>query len=158
MNCHLTLLRIMLALLLLGTASSRAQNTVFTYQGRLNLNGTPANGNYDLSFGLYATNSGGSPIGSVLTNFAVPVSNGLFTTVLQFNASFSGPSYWLDISVRTNGGGTFNELSPRQWLTPPTAGHLCEQREQRAGTGFRRSNQWHANRNGKFHRQLEWRC
>ena len=118
MHRHFLLFRIIPALLLIGAASSRAQNTVFTYQGRLNLNGTPANGLYDLSFGLYATNSGGSPIGSVLTNVAVPVSNGLFTTALQFDTSFSGASYWLDISVRTNGGGTFNELSPRQWVTP----------------------------------------
>ncbi len=118
MHRHFRLLRIIPALLLLCIASSRAQNTVFTYQGRLNLNGNPANGSYDLSFGLYATNSGGSLIGTALTNFAVPVSNGLFTTALQFDASFSGPSYWLDISVRTNGGGTFTELSPRQWVTP----------------------------------------
>ena len=115
---HVLLFRIIPALLLIGAASSRAQNTVFTYQGRLNLNGTPANGLYDLSFGLYATNSGGSPIGSVLTNVAVPVANGLFTTALQFDTSFSGASYWLDISVRPNGGGTFSELSPRQWVTP----------------------------------------
>src|SRR5580698_6338471 len=116
MNYHLPLFRTILALLLVCTASSRAQNTVFTYQGSLNLNGIPANGSYDLSFGLYATNSGGSPIGSVLTNLAVPISNGLFTTALQFDTSFSGTSYWLDLSVRTNGSGTFNELSPRQWV------------------------------------------
>src|SRR5580704_13025282 len=118
MNRCLPLFKTILALLLTGVVSSRAQNTVFTYQGSLNLNGAPANGSYALSFGLYATNSGGSPIGTVLTNPAVPVSGGLFTTVLQFDTSFSGASYWLDISVRTNGGGTFNELSPRQWLTP----------------------------------------
>ena len=38
--------------------------------------------------------------------------------MLQFDTSFSGASYWLDISVRTNSGGAFTELSPRQWLTP----------------------------------------
>src|ERR1700729_645891 len=81
MNRHLPLLRTILALLLISMASSRAQNTVFTYQGRLNLNGIPANGSYDLSFGLYATNSGGSPMGNVLTNLGVLVSGGLFTTV-----------------------------------------------------------------------------
>ncbi len=118
MHRHFLLFGIIPALLLIGAAPSRAQNTVFTYQGRLNLNGNPANGSYDLSFGLYAANSGGSLIGTALTNFAVPVSNGLFTTMLQFDTSFSGASYWLDISVRTNGSGTFTELSPRQWVTP----------------------------------------
>ena len=119
MHRHFLLFRIIPALLLISPASSREQNTVFcALRLKLNLNGTPANGSYDLSFGLYATNSGGSPIGTVLTNVAVPVANGLFTTALQFDTSFSGANYWLDISVRINGGGTFSELSPRQWVTP----------------------------------------
>ena len=78
MHRHFLLFRIIPALLLISPASSRAQNTVFTYQGWLNLNGGPA-GSYDLSFGLYATNSSGSLIGTVLSNVAVPVANGLFT-------------------------------------------------------------------------------
>jgi len=92
MNRHLLLFRMILALILTGAASSRGQNTVFTYQGSLNLNGTPANGSYDLSFGLYATNSGGSPIGTVLTNLAVPVSGGLFTTHCNLTPVFPAPA------------------------------------------------------------------
>jgi hypothetical protein len=37
-----------------------AQGTAFTYQGRLQNNGNPANGTYDLGFSLFATNSGGN--------------------------------------------------------------------------------------------------
>jgi hypothetical protein len=96
-----------------------AQGTAFTYQGQLQNNGAPANGSYDLQFALCTTNQFGSPATPVLTNAAVTVNNGLFTTTLDFGAGvFTGTNYWLDISVRTNGSGTFAELSPRQPITP----------------------------------------
>jgi Chaperone of endosialidase len=112
-----------LALLALTTLGSQfstacAQGTAFTYQGRLNLAGVPANGSYDLQFILFTTNQFGSPASLILTNPAVLVNNGLFTTTLDFGAGvFTGTNYWLDISVRTNSGGTFTELSPRQPIT-----------------------------------------
>jgi hypothetical protein len=96
----------------------QAQGTVFTYQGRLNLNGTPATGNYDFQFILFTTNQFGSPAGPILTNVNVSVSNGLFTTTLDFGGGiFNGANFWLDISVRTSGAGAFNELGPRQPIT-----------------------------------------
>jgi hypothetical protein len=55
-----------------------AQGTAFTYQGRLNDGGVPAGGNYDLKFTLYDGLTGGSIVGSPLTNAPVGVSNGLF--------------------------------------------------------------------------------
>src|SRR5215475_9124161 len=82
-----------------------AQGTAFTYQGRLDINGMPANGSYDLSFSLFGTNGVGVDVGPI-TNAATPVNNGLFTVVLDFGPGvFNGASYWLDISVRTNGSG-----------------------------------------------------
>ena len=44
-----------------------AQGTAFTYQGRLNSNANPVNGNYDLTFSLYNAGTGGMPIGNILT-------------------------------------------------------------------------------------------
>ena len=114
----------LLALALLSTinwqvSSLLAQGTAFTYQGRLNDGGAPANGSYDVQFMLYDASAGGSQAGPVLTNGATAVSNGLFTVTLDFGAGvFTGSNYWLDIAVRTNGAGTFTELSPRQELTP----------------------------------------
>jgi hypothetical protein len=107
-----------------------AQGTAFTYQARLQNNGTPANGSYDLKLSLFPTNQFGLPVGPVLTNIAVPVNNGLFTTTLDFGGSiFTGTNLWLDISVRTNGNGSFTELTPRQPVTPVpyaiTAGGLA---------------------------------
>ena len=59
--------------------TSKAQSTAFTYQGRLEDDGRRANGPYDFRFVLYDAASGGSQVGSMLTNNAVAVSNGLFT-------------------------------------------------------------------------------
>ena len=47
----------------------------------------------------------------------VVVSNGLFTTTLDFGLAPVGDC-WLEIGVRTNGDGAFATLSPRQHLTP----------------------------------------
>ena len=99
-------------------AIASAQGTAFTYQGRLNDNGAPANGRYDVQFTLYATNVTGSAIAGPVTNSATAVSNGLFTAVVDFGPGiFTGAAYWLDVAVRTNGGGAFTELTPRQPLT-----------------------------------------
>lgn len=92
----------------------------FTYQGRLNDGGAPANGSYDLKFTLCDAAGGGASVINVpLTNAATPVSNGLFTVVLDFGpGAFSGDARWLEIGVRTNGSAAdFVPLTPRQSLT-----------------------------------------
>jgi hypothetical protein len=104
----------------LAIESASGQSTAFTYQGRLTYQGNSANGNWDLTFGLFDAASAGTQIGSTLTNFGVAVSNGLFTVMLDFGASaFPGADRWLELGVRTNGmGGAFTTLNPRQPLTP----------------------------------------
>jgi N-acetylneuraminic acid mutarotase len=119
-------------LLLLGTlvlllspwlSQVLAQGTAFTYQGRLNDGGQPANGIYDLQFSLYDTAGGGTGgtgpiIAGPLTNSATDISNGLFTVVLDFgNGVFTGLPRWLQIGVRTNGSSAFTELMPRTLVT-----------------------------------------
>jgi len=110
-----------LALLLLfaGHLVASPLGSAFSYQGRLNSGGDPANGSYDLQFAVFDAGTNGSQLGSALTNAATAVSNGLFTVTLDFGAGvFSGASRWLAIGVRTNGGGPFVPLSPRQPLLP----------------------------------------
>src|SRR5579883_840293 len=95
------------------------QGTAFTYQGRLQSGGSPANGYYDFSFALFnnpGTNSG--QIGNTVTVPGVGVTNGLFTVSLDFGPVFAGGSNWLAIAVQTNGGSGFTPLSPLQALTP----------------------------------------
>jgi hypothetical protein len=81
-----------------------AQGTTFTYQGRLTDSGGPANGTYDLRFGIFDALSGGNQVGAFLTNRPVTVNNGLFNIYLDFGPGvFTGPARWLELGVRTNG-------------------------------------------------------
>jgi len=112
-----------LALLALSTLNSalstaQAQGTAFTYEGQLQNGGSPANGFYDFRFSLSNAPSGGSQVGSAVTNLGVGVTNGLFTVTLDFGPVFTGNATWLAVSVRTNGAGSFTALSPLQELMP----------------------------------------
>ncbi|HVM47813.1 MAG TPA: tail fiber domain-containing protein [Candidatus Acidoferrum sp.] len=102
------------------TSTLHAQGTAFTYQGRLATGGSPATGLYDLQFAVYdSTNSPGTLIAGPLTVPGTGVTNGLFAVTLDFGAGvFNGSARWLQIGVRTNGGGSFVTLTPRQALTP----------------------------------------
>jgi hypothetical protein len=118
---QLTQLVALLALLsaLDPAPSALAQGTAFTYQGRLNDANGPANGSYDLIFTLFDTNTTGLASAGPVTNSATEVSNGLFTTTVDFGSgAFTDGSNWLEIAVSTNGADSFFTLSPRQQLTP----------------------------------------
>ncbi len=97
--------------------SAHAQGTGFTYQGRLNDGAGAANGSYDLVFSVWTAASGPAQVGSTLTNTATAVNNGQFTVALDFGNQFPGADRWLEMGVRTNGGGAFTILSPRQKIT-----------------------------------------
>jgi len=96
-----------------------AQGTLFSYQGQLNAGGATANGFYDLRFTIYDAVTNGNVVGNTLTNAATAVSKGQFTVMLDFGGVvFTGPMRWLELDVRTNGGGAFTTLSPRQQIMP----------------------------------------
>jgi hypothetical protein len=110
-----------LALLALVSSLSTAAplGTAFTYQGRLQAGDAPANGVYDLQCVVHDAEFSGSQIGATFITNGVGVSNGLFTTMLDFGPDvFDGNARWLIVAVRTNGGGSFTVLSPRQPLEP----------------------------------------
>ncbi len=108
-----------LLVLIVTTTMAFAQGTAFTYQGRLNDGGNPANGIYDLRFTVYdSTNSPGNIIAGPVTNSATGVTNGLFTVTLDFGNVFDGTARWLEIAVQTNSGNSFTTLAPRQPVTP----------------------------------------
>ena len=119
-NIMKTLTQILAAAMLFGScARAFAQSTAFTYHGILTADGAPANGSYDLTFSLFTNSSAGVIAAEPLTNLATFVSNGQFTTLLDYGSGvFNGASYWLEISVRTNGGAYFSILAPRQQITP----------------------------------------
>ena len=108
-----------LASLLLVAGYGNAQTTAFTYQGRLASSNSPASGLYDLQFTLYNAVTSGGVVGGPVTNTAVGVTNGLFTTLIDFgNAPFNGNDLWLEVGLRTNAVATFfATLRPRQRIT-----------------------------------------
>jgi hypothetical protein len=102
-----------------GGVLAQSSSSVITYQGILKTDGNGASGPFDFVFSLFNVPSGGAQIGASVTNLNVSVTNGLFTTSLDFGMNaYSGGSRWLDISVRTNGSaGAFTGLMPRQAVT-----------------------------------------
>jgi hypothetical protein len=103
-------------------AAARAQTTAFTFQGRLNDSGTPANGTYDMQFELFQTPGlgTGSQIGATITLPGVKVTSGVFTVQLDFTApAFSGGDRFVEVGVTPAGSGApFTTLDPRQPITP----------------------------------------
>src|ERR1041385_8587045 len=90
-----------LSILSLGGIDVRGNtNTAITYQGHLVANGVGLNGVYELTFSLYDDPSGSSQLGTTITNTSVLISNGLFTTTVDFGSEiFRGEGRWLEIGV-----------------------------------------------------------
>jgi hypothetical protein len=108
-----------LATLSFQPATAGAQTTAFTYQGRLNANGSAANGLYDLRFEAWDAPTNGNMVAGPLTDSAIGVTNGLFSVTLDFGPGvFTGPGRWLELDVRTNGNGAFTTLLPLQQILP----------------------------------------
>jgi len=107
----------------LSHTTTRAQTTMFTYQGQLLQTGLPANGNHDLKFALFDALVNGQQIGSTLTRTDVSVQRGLFTVSLDFGVNaFPGADRFLEISVRPHSADpdspSYTVLIPRQQITP----------------------------------------
>lgn len=118
---------LLLALALSGMASAGAAapdgpdapvGTTFTYQGRLNDGGSPANGAYDLRFSLFDAASGGAQVGSTQALNDVAVADGYFTVALDFGAGvFRGDARWITVEVRPGAStGSYTTLNPRTQL------------------------------------------
>lgn len=100
-----------LAFIVFGfSISVSAQNTAFTYQGKLSVAaGQLGNGVYQMHFRLFETEAGGNSVAPV-RNATVTVADGFFTVNLDFGAApfQNGAPKYLEISI---GNVT---LSPRQ--------------------------------------------
>jgi hypothetical protein len=102
-----------------GYTSAEPLGTAFLYQGHLTAGMSAANGAYDFQFAIYDAASGANLVAGPLTRSLIGVTNGLFTSTLDFGSgAFAGTACWLEIAVRPNGGGAFTPLSPRQPLLP----------------------------------------
>jgi hypothetical protein len=104
---------VVLALALAGNAL--AQSSSFNYQGRLTDAGSAASGSFQFQFKLYDAASGGSQVGSTLSDVPVTVSNGTFSVSLDFGVmAFSGGDRFLEVSVRKTANDAYTPLTPRQ--------------------------------------------
>lgn len=107
-----------LGTILFVAVAAFSQTTAFTYQGSLQSGGSPANGNFDFEFKLFDALTNGTQQGGTQQRLNVAVSNGVFAVSLDFGTvSLPGADRFLDIVVRTAGGGAFTPLSPRQPVT-----------------------------------------
>jgi len=104
-----------LALLsVLASGQSRADvGSAFSYQGRLDQDGTPIDGAADLQFRLFNAALGGSQVGGTVVLNGTVIEAGLFTVSLDFGVgAFNGQNRWIEVTVD---GVT---LAPRQAVTP----------------------------------------
>ena len=90
----------------------------FTYQGKLDLQGSPLSGTADFEFTLWDADVAGNMIDAVVPLSNVTVVDGQFTVEIDFGViAFNGDKRWLEIAVASPSGGAFTTLSPRQPLT-----------------------------------------
>jgi hypothetical protein len=77
-------------------------SSAFTYQGELFDAGEPANGSYDLRFTPYADGVNPTLLGPPVVIEDVLVSNGVFTTQVDFGPGFFvGDAVFLEVAVRS---------------------------------------------------------
>lgn len=99
-----------------GPAWAAPQLPDFVYQGRLQQNGAPANGDFALTFSLFDAPDGGNQVGATIDEPAFPVVDGVFSISLAFPGAFTGTQLYLEVSVE----GT--PMLPRQPVaTTPVA-------------------------------------
>ncbi|MFN0010196.1 MAG: hypothetical protein ACKVS8_00985 [Phycisphaerales bacterium] len=110
--------------LLVCPRAGLAQDTTFTYQGQLGVNGSVATGAYDLRFRLYNAETMGTQLGSQLAATGITPLNGTFSVDLNFGAALpAAEPAWLEIDVSEAGADDYSTLSPRQKLTGSPFAH-----------------------------------
>ena len=103
--------------LLFLAANAWAQTTAFNYQGKLTEGGNPATGSYQFQFKLFDALSGGNQIGGTISDVNLTVTNGIFSTKLDFGANaLSGANRFLEIAVRHSSSEFYTTLSPREQI------------------------------------------
>ena len=76
-----------------------AQLPDFTYQGKLERNGAPAHGDFDIEFSLWDAASGGTRVAGPDLIEDVPVVHGVFSVPLVFPEAFTGQQRYLQVTI-----------------------------------------------------------
>ncbi len=91
----------------------------FSYQGQLKKSGAPYSGTCNMQFKLYSIESGGSALATYTSPSAVAVTNGLFTTYVDFGTGqFAGDFRYVEVLVNCpyTASPVYTSLSPRTVL------------------------------------------
>lgn len=92
--------------------------TTWTYQGKLLNVNNPATGAFDIRYRLFESAAGGAQVGVDLFALNTTLTDGTFATQLNFGTTaFNGNRRWVEIAVKSTGGGTYTTLTPRQEVT-----------------------------------------
>ncbi len=95
---------------------TNAQETPFTVQFHLEENGHPVNGPIDMQF---LVDLNGCPLAPPITNFAIPVIDGVGTTTIDVGALLGNGTNSLRVAIRPAGGtNPFTLLTPALPITP----------------------------------------
>ncbi len=100
--------------------ANTALDSAFTYQGRLEIDGLPADGTFDLEFALFDDEAPDNPdvqVGLTVPKPGTLVTNGLFSVALDFGTTaFAGSQRWLEVRLAPT-GETPAAVGSRQLLT-----------------------------------------
>jgi hypothetical protein len=120
--------RVLPGVSLLFAAQAHAVGTEFSYQGLLEVAGTPAS-SYDFEAQLFDAPCSvapciGAEVAAAQTIPGVVPQAGRFTLLLDFGAVFTGAERYLELRVKRSGAATYTTLLPRQrLLATPYAQH-----------------------------------
>lgn len=109
-----------LLVLLGGLWTKAAQETAFHYNGDVSASVGAVAGNYDFQFALFEAETGGTQIGTTTSVTGVPVSQGKFHLLLDFeNADLFANAVWIRIAYRVTGSGSaFTTIAVRDPVYP----------------------------------------
>lgn len=107
----------------LSALMTTAQALPFTYQGELALNGTPAEGEFDLRFQIYTDETGTILLSTAYADDLI-LHGGRFSAEIGAESIFTGFDRWIAVSVRPGSisnldrsEASYTTLSPRQLIT-----------------------------------------
>lgn len=101
-----------------ANAGAQLYDTSFTYQGRFEAGGQPANGTYQFLVRLLDAPTGGTQIGSTSIINNVTVTDGLFNITVTPDEYYlkRGIPLWVQTEIRGPGDPSYTVLTPRQPL------------------------------------------
>jgi hypothetical protein len=109
-NCPLP--RLLAATIALAFAAPAALAASFTYEGRLDDLGQPANGRYDLKLSAYGDAGHGTTLAAPITFEGVEVIDGRFRLDVEL-PQVKADQVWLEVAVRGSGEPSFSAIPGR---------------------------------------------